>query len=126
MGKRDYRCPSAQCKEGAELLGVVQRDGTIGYLGGRTVIDSAFVQLATKVGKPEQRLRFSDRCVEGKCKQWTGTQCGVINNVIAELKPLRQLRTLPKCSIRSECRWYSQAGADACAVCPLVVTEITE
>jgi hypothetical protein len=31
---------------------------------------------------------------------------------------------LPKCSIRSQCRWFLQHGRDACAVCPLIITDV--
>ena len=31
---------------------------------------------------------------------------------------------LPKCSIRSHCRWFFQHGRDACAVCPLIIGDV--
>jgi hypothetical protein len=32
---------------------------------------------------------------------------------------------LPRCSIRANCRWFDQQGADACRVCPFVITDLT-
>jgi len=31
-------------------------------------------------------------------------------------------RPLPVCGIRADCRWFAQAGAAACRVCPIVRT----
>jgi|ERR1022692_1455063 hypothetical protein len=124
MSSETYRCPSARCQEGAELLGIVRNDGTIAYLGQRLTVDESFVQAASEGRSPEKRFRFSDQCVEHGCKQWTGTACSVIDNVIERLSLPAAAQSLPKCSIRPECRWFSQAGRRACAVCPLVITDV--
>jgi hypothetical protein len=118
------RCPSAKCKEGAELLGVVGRDGVVAYLPRPMVIDDEFVQIASVGRDPGKRFRFSDSCVEARCKQWTGTRCGVIDEIIRRLSPPATAPSLRKCAIRSTCRWFAQAGAAACSVCPLVITNL--
>lgn len=123
MNPGTYRCPSARCQEGAELLGIVRRDGTIAYLGQRVTVDASFVQIASEGRSPEKRFRFSDQCAERGCKQWTGTECGVIDDVIQRLPSPAPSQSLPKCSIRPECRWFNQAGSHACTVCPFVITE---
>ena len=105
-------------------MGIVQSDGTIAYVGQRLTVDESFVQIASEGRSPEKRFRFSDHCVECGCKQWTGTECGVIDDVIQRLPPPAMAQSLPKCSIRPECRWFSQAGPRACAVCPFVITDV--
>ena len=118
-------CPSGRCEPGAKLLGLVQEDGTIGYLGEPLEIDSEFVERASKRGTPERRFRFVNPCAECGCRQWTGTRCGVIDGTIPELTG-SETETLPRCGIRPRCRWFRQSGAAACRICSLVVTETRE
>lgn len=124
MNSGAYRCPSARCQEGAQLLGVVRSDGTIAYVSQRLTVDESFVQIASEGRSPEKKFRFSDQCAERGCKQWTGTECSVIGDVIQRLPSPQAGESLPKCSIRPECRWFSQAGPRACAACPFVITDI--
>jgi len=120
-------CPSSRCQDGAILLGIVLGDGRVAFAQHRLVVDAAFVQNATKEGsrEPERRFRFSSPCAKAGCQQWTGSRCGVIDSVMDDARALHAAvdGPLPNCSIRSECRWFDQAGAAACAVCDLVVTE---
>ena len=121
-GAGELTCPSSRCEPGATLLGVIEADGTVGYITPRLTIDEAFVERAHEGRRPESRFRFAGQCVESGCRQWTGTRCGVIDRVMgAGLEP--RAGGLPRCAIRSSCRWFAQAGAEACAVCPLVITE---
>jgi len=120
-------CPSAPCEPGATLLGVVNADGSVGYLTPPLQIDDDFVQRAKQGRDPERRFRFANTCVEGGCKQWTGTRCGVIDRALADGVGNDAARAgLPHCAIRSTCRWFAQSGADACGACPLVVTDTTQ
>jgi hypothetical protein len=118
-------CPSARCRDGAILLGIVNADATIGYLRPLTVIDSAFVEAARRGRTPETRFRFADRCIEGACQQWAGERCSVIDRAFdaRDAEQLAPIVRFPLCAIRPKCRWYAQAGADACTVCPMILTE---
>jgi hypothetical protein len=118
-------CPSGRCEPGAKLLGVVQENGAVAYLGEPLEIDEAFVERASKRGKPERRFRFVNPCAECGCKQWTGTRCSVIDNTMAELSG-SEAEALPRCGIRPHCRWFRQSGAAACSICSLVITETRE
>ena len=119
-------CPSARCEEGAILLGIVGEAGVVGYITPQVTIDSDFVREAHLGRMPEKRFRFSQKCVESNCLQWTGSRCGLIDRVL-EATQAANIETAvgvpPKCSIRARCRWFAQVGLDACAVCPLVITE---
>jgi hypothetical protein len=127
-------CPSARCEPGATLLGIVNGDGTVGYITPPLQIDDQFVQRVKQGRDPEKRFRFAGTCVEGGCKQWTGSRCGVIDRVLAAgVAPAAPAgedagarASLPQCAIRSTCRWFAQSGADACRVCPLIATDLTE
>jgi hypothetical protein len=118
-------CPSAPCESGATLLGVVGSQGRVGYLTPPLTIDDDFVATARRGRSPEKRFRFAAPCVEERCAQWTGSRCGVIDAVIANPlpRPDDEAGGLPRCSIRSACRWFAQSGTDACRVCPLVITD---
>ncbi len=117
-------CPSARCSDGAILLGIVNGDGTVGFLPERLLIDQEFVDAAHRGRTPEKRFRFSNRCVQGACRQWTGDRCGVIDRVMDFLGTTEPPADLPRCSIRTQCRWYGQNGPAACSACPLVITDL--
>ena len=104
-------CPSARCKKGAILLGVVQPDGHIAFISNPITIDDDFAQLAHQGRTPEKRFRFSDTCIKSGCKQWSGNSCGVIEEVLHYVEP-EDMRSfeLPQCSIRPQCRWFRQRG----------------
>ena len=118
-------CPSGPCREGALLLGVMTPDGRLGYIQPATRVDADFVARARALGRPESRFRFSVPCVEGECPQWNGEGCAVVETVLEETASLDlDESSLPRCGIRATCRWYSQRGRSACAVCPLVVADV--
>jgi hypothetical protein len=96
----------------------------VGYITPPIPVDDEFVAKVRTGRSPEQRFRFAGNCIEGGCAQWTGSRCGVIDAVLAvggdtAADGIR----LPRCAIRSTCRWFAQSGAGACSVCPLVVTD---
>lgn len=120
-----HLCPSAPAAEGAILLGVVGPDGELGYVQPLIEIDAEFLDLARERGRPEERFRFSSPCVEAQCGYWTGSACGVIEQVLSARDEghISPAEDLPHCMIRRSCRWYAQSGSEACLVCPFVVTK---
>jgi hypothetical protein len=114
-------CPSAPAQEGAILLGVVQADGSIAYLKDRIEVSPEFLKLARVGRSPEQRFRFSSPCQESACGQWADGRCSLPER-LAEVISEPESNGLPRCSIRAQCKWFDQAGAAACQICPLVVT----
>ena len=126
MNSEKKLCPSYKCKDGAILLGVVMRDGRVAFSADRIIVNKEFVDIAREGRSPEKRFRFGGQCVQSGCKQWTGSRCGVIDSVIEEEKERLDYSSLPECSIRPECRWFDQRGAEACAICPEVITDTLE
>jgi hypothetical protein len=118
-------CPSARCKPGAVLLGVVQGDGTVAFLPPGFTVDEDFARIAREGRNPESRFRFGDRCVEAACKQWSGSEhrCTIPQQVRARLSPPED-GAVPDCAIRAQCRWHRQDGLAACSLCPLVITDV--
>jgi hypothetical protein len=126
MNSEKKLCPSYTCKDGSILLGVVMRDGRVAFSADRIIVNQEFVDIAREGRSPEKRFRFGGQCIQSGCKQWTGNRCGVIDSVIEEEKGRLDYSNLPECSIRPECRWFDQRGAEACAICPEVITDLLE
>ncbi len=123
--KESVLCPSCRAQKGARLLGIRQADGRVALLPQPLLINDAFIKEASKHSHAEQQFRFTNKCVESGCKQWTGTRCGVADTIVAVMNDLHISDELPTCGIRPQCRWFKQNGADACKVCPFVITETT-
>ncbi len=125
MSDADKTCPSARAAAGATLLGVKGADGRIKHMRTPMVVDAGFVAAASTQGPPEARMRFASPCQTSGCAQWTGSRCGIIDEVLQHLAadPAPQRATLPACAIRSTCRWHGQSGDSACYACDLVVTD---
>jgi hypothetical protein len=119
---KSYLCPSAPLYEGSKLLGIVNEEGNVEILSPPLEINQHFVDAANKNEKqlPEERFRFVNKCLKHGCEQWKNGACGVISRNI-EVREIEVAEfVLPECSIRSDCRWYSQEGERACKVCPLI------
>jgi hypothetical protein len=119
-------CPSAPAEPGAALIGVVSPDGRVAQLGTALRIDDAFLENAKAHGPLEQRFRFAAPCQERNCVNWTGSACGLIGELhrfVSAADLLVSGKPIPRCPIRSRCRWWQQQGPEACAVCSLVVTD---
>ncbi len=126
MKKDRKSCPSSTCEEGAILLGVVNSNGTIGYVSTPVTIDQEFIDEAQQQGVPESNFRFSNTCVESGCRQWSNGKCGVIQKIMWSNEDVSLPAQLPDCSIRDSCRWYFQEGAKACSFCPYIITNMLE
>ncbi len=127
MNSEAIMCPSHRCAPGAQLLGVRQNNGTIAILPQTLPIDDDFIQKVEQHPiPPERRFRFTNKCVENGCQQWNGKGCSVAERAVQHLNAIPVNEKLPACSIRSNCRWFLQTGADACKVCTYVLTEIVK
>jgi hypothetical protein len=118
-------CPSSKCTDGAQLIGVVKEDGHVDMLKEAIQVDETFVNVAKQGRLPEMRFRFANKCIKNGCKQWTGERCGIIDQIMQHVNETDNT-SLPECSIRPQCRWYNQSGMEACKICPLVITDVTE
>lgn len=125
MGASRKTCPSAPCQEGATLLAIRIDEEHLAYVSPAIQVTREFVEREGGRGRPEARFRFSSTCQEGACPQWTGTRCGVADLAVNEAARVGMAlpTSLPACSIRRTCRWYSQDGRKACTICPLIVSD---
>jgi hypothetical protein len=116
-------CPSAPANVKAILLGVIQADHSVAFIKDRIEVTQEFLDIAAKGRTLETRFRFSSACIGSACKQWGNGGCSLPDR-LAYMIPRSEAtdETLPNCSIRDQCRWFHQRGADACRVCDVVVT----
>jgi hypothetical protein len=106
------------------LIGIVGGDGRLGQISPPLPVDAEFVARAEAGRTPESRFRFAEPCAEGDCNQWAGDRCGLIEEMLDSPQGIAEASegaALPRCGIRSSCRWFAERGPDACAICPLVV-----
>ena len=118
-------CPSSLGQVGSNLLGIVNPSGTVGFFEDPIEVTPEFLEDAGDSESLERRFRFSNKCIQSGCKQWTGNECGVIKAVLA-LESIPVNKDLPDCSIRPTCRWFSQEGAVACNGCRYIITNVSE
>lgn len=126
-GKIDRElCPSAPCKPGSLLLGVVQSDGAVDFLATPLAVTKRFSELAYQGRMPEARFRFSAPCLRDGCSKWEGG-CGVAARASAVPQDARAAaRAVADCAIRARCQWHAEFGAAICEACRWLITERPE
>jgi hypothetical protein len=70
--------------------------------------------------RPTEVYRLSATCAEHKCPHFDGVDCRLATRIVSILPAV--VESLPPCTIRKDCRWFSQEGAAACQRCPEVTT----
>jgi hypothetical protein len=70
--------------------------------------------------KPTEIYRLSATCAEHKCPHFDGADCRLATRIVNILPAV--VDALPPCTIRKDCRWFSQEGGAACKRCPEVTT----
>jgi hypothetical protein len=68
---------------------------------------------------PTRVLRFASHCVP-ECANRIGEACGLIERFKVGMPPDAGLA--PRCHLRPRCKWWDQAGLDACRRCPAITT----
>jgi hypothetical protein len=116
-------CPSAQPgMDNCRVLGVVQQDGPkplVFYLKQPVPATAEVLAMAAPL-KPTEIFRLAATCAEHACPHFDGADCRLAARVATMLPP--SVERLPPCSIRKDCRWYSQEGGAACLRCPEITT----
>ena len=116
-------CPSAQPgMDNCRVLGVVQQDGPtprLVYLDELLPATDDVLAMSAPL-KPTEVYRLAATCAEHKCPHFDGADCRLATRIVQILPAV--VEALPPCTIRKDCRWYSQEGAAACRRCPEVTT----
>lgn len=116
-------CPSAQPgMENCRILGVVDHEAPtprLVYLNQPMPATDEVLALAAPL-KPTEVFRLSATCQEHKCPHFDGADCRLATRIVQILPAV--VDELPPCTIRKDCRWFSQEGGAACRRCPEVTT----
>jgi hypothetical protein len=120
---KETLCPSAPASEGSLIIGIVGANGIVSYIRDRMEVTTSFLDSARLSGTPERRFRFSSPCQQRACAQWTNGSCALPSQLAAFVPVGELAESLPRCSIRQQCRWFIQSGARACRICPTVSTQ---
>jgi len=116
-------CPSAQPgMDRAMVLGVVQQGGprpVVQYLNEQLPATPDILAMSAPL-KPTDVFRLAATCAEHRCPHFDGADCRLATRIVRMLPEV--VDKLPPCTIRKECRWYSQEGGAACRRCPEITT----
>ncbi|MGA2352787.1 MAG: hypothetical protein ABSF70_20310 [Terracidiphilus sp.] len=116
-------CPSSQPEfEAARVLGVLQQttDGfEVAYLNEPLPVTPEILAM-TAPAQPTEVFRLAAKCQTHRCPHFDGKDCGLATRIVQILPAV--VDQLPRCQIRSECRWFHQEGAAACRRCPQIAT----
>ncbi len=115
-------CPSGRARPGAQLFALRGADGKLRHLGKTLAVSDAASAEMRRQGNPEAHMRFAEPCQQHRCTQWTGGGCGLVGRLLA-MAPEAQEGAAGRCAIRGSCRWFSQEGWSACAMCPEIATD---
>ena len=118
-------CPSARPEmQGAVVFGVLQPSLTepqVAYLKQVVPVTNGLLA-STGAANPAEVLRFASACQESRCQHFDGTDCRLATRLVQILPAV--VDALPRCAIRTTCRWFLQEGRQACLRCPQVASEI--
>jgi len=108
--------------DNCRVLGVVERDGPtprLVYLNEFLPATDEVLALSAPL-KPTEVYRLSATCAEHKCPHFDGADCQLAKRIVQILPAV--VDALPLCTIRKDCRWFSQEGGAACRRCPEITT----
>lgn len=111
-------CPSSGLVPGARLLGVVDDDGRVRFLGAPADVPEPLATQLRDDDRASQRLRFTAPCAQAGCSRWQDGGCAIARAIVSPAP-----EAAPACSLRPTCRWYQQEGAAACGACAWVRTD---
>ena len=74
-------------------------------------VTEALLKLAEPVA-PTEVFRFAAPCANGGCRHFGDGACQLAVKAVKMLEPSTE--RLPYCTIRANCRWFTQEGRAAC------------
>lgn len=122
--EKQLSCPSApENLPDSKVFGLVV-DSTgpvrVGYLDKQAIAHLSAGLEPTPARLDRTSARFSAACQESKCGHFVNERCSLSKKIVTFMPVV--LDALPRCAIRSTCRWFSEEREQACLRCPQVVT----
>lgn len=120
----DRLCPSAPARVGGSVVIGVR----LGVSGGARIVPTdkpipvtqQIIDFAAPL-EPGEVFRFAANCESAVCPHFVDRKCQIAVGAVARLDEV--VTELPRCSIRSQCRWFRQEGPPICLRCPQIVTQ---
>ncbi|WP_335935066.1 hypothetical protein [Streptomyces sp. PTD5-9] len=115
-------CPSAPAQPESVLIGVVSGsvdDTRIIPTERAMPVTPELIDMTGPVA-PTEVFRFAATCRTNGCIHFKNAACQIAVRSAALLDEV--VTELPKCPIRTQCRWFHQEGGDLCRRCPQIVT----
>jgi hypothetical protein len=122
MTKKKYACPSGTNSPGGALFGIVNEKGIVAFLPHIVPLNEELLSIGKQLERPEKVFRYTNKCIENGCRQWSGEHCTVLDNA-KKLDLSSEIKINTACAIKNNCRWHFQEGEKACKVCPLIVAD---
>jgi hypothetical protein len=118
-------CPSSAPEiSGSVILGVVSADEDkprIAYASTPVPVTDEILSSLGSVSSGEV-LRIAAPCQEDACPHFRDAECTLITKIVRTAPEPPPGSTVPRCYLRSRCRWWRQEKVRACMRCPMILT----
>lgn len=114
------RCPSASIDRADGIIAVVRDNRGMEFLD-KPIPIGLIERRYIKGLQAHELMRLTAQCHEQACGNWEG-RCKV-PDILDKLRIAEHTVTTdkPKCSIRNDCRWYFERGAEVCQSCKMAL-----
>ena len=115
-------CPSAPLADpNARVFGVVQGVDAprVHYLQSPIPVSDDLLKLNESLHLSVV-VRAAAPCAEDLCRHHSQGSCQLATRIVKDLPEVSS--AIPKCGLRSSCKWWSEQGVAACHRCPQVAT----
>ena len=121
-GPKQAWCPSGDPSlPETVVLGVQSYErGELTYLA-EPIAAAEALEMVPEGVAPTRILRFASHCSTG-CSHRDGPDCTLIKRIMAIPAAEPGTTSVPRCHLRSHCKWWDQVGVEACQRCPAVST----
>lgn len=117
---QDRMCPNSDFSVGNYIAGVFTDKGTQRLEVPVEIDEDVYTRYKEHSTEWEENLRQFGACHQNGCKNWVeGHRCQV-PDLLRKITGNTETEDIPRCEIRSFCRWYHQEGPDICKKCDLL------
>jgi hypothetical protein len=119
---KQHWCPSGDPSlPETMVLGVQSYErGEVTYLAEPIPAADAIAMVPEGIA-PTRILRFASHC-SSTCGHRDGPDCTLIKRIMTIPAAEKENASVPRCHLRTHCKWWDQVGMEACKRCPAVST----
>ncbi len=122
MSNKKVLCPASELGRDTWIIGAIQADGVVRFIGKPVPAIAEFRTQANKRGQPEQYFRFASACRRHDCDKWKEGACSVAGALrrTVQANPRLKEQEAPACGMREHCLWERSCGPLVCRACRYV------